>query len=469
MAQGRSSSALQQDCWRVRWELMNVYTAALLIILCCSWLPASSANVVHTVGGDGGWSIMTPFSTWLQGKSFNVGDSLLFKYEQGWHDLVEVTKEDYDSCNGVGPSAIKKWTDGTTTLPLDKPGERYFICSFIGHCPPMKLAINVVGGVAVSTNSSSTGEPSPSPSPPLSDTTPPTFAPKAHNPTWNPAPKSTPPNPGTTSSSPSSSPTPSTPIIEAPSTRSPPMHTHEPSSWSPMPGNHPHDHHAPWWSPDPTLETQSPMPGNHPRDHHAPWWSPNPNLETPSKAPTTWTPPSAWAPTTWTDEAPTWSPTNSPPSWTPTKAPSRIVEEPSSWMGPISLAPVEEPSSWINPPVEEPSSWITPPSSAPSTHHHVWAPTKAPTWSPTRAPTKSPVATPTKAPSSSKSPSRSPSKSPLSSPPAESPTEAPTSEDTELSPAGGPTTSASSFAYKHAPQYGAIFMTIIIALFAIKV
>ncbi|OMO69632.1 Plastocyanin-like protein [Corchorus capsularis] len=132
--------------------------AAFLILLLAT--PAAYA-VDYTVGDSSGWTTGEDYSTWVQGKTFTVGDTLLFTYG-GTHSVDEVSKSDYDNCN-TGNS-IKSYNGGDTKITLSSPGAMYFICPTFGHCGQgMKLAINVV---ASSDNSPTT------PSPPSGSTTP---------------------------------------------------------------------------------------------------------------------------------------------------------------------------------------------------------------------------------------------------------------------------------------------------------
>ncbi|OWM78582.1 uclacyanin 1-like [Punica granatum] len=102
---------------------------------------AAAAN--YTVGGpSGGWDAVTDEQTWASSQSFHVGDNLIFQYSTS-HDVTEVTKADYDSCQASNP--IQTYTGGSSVVPLSSPGKRYFICSTVGHCSAgMKLAVNTL-------------------------------------------------------------------------------------------------------------------------------------------------------------------------------------------------------------------------------------------------------------------------------------------------------------------------------------
>ncbi|KAJ3696031.1 hypothetical protein LUZ60_001408 [Juncus effusus] len=110
-------------------------------------------GVDYPVGGPSGWETTTDLTTWSADKKFAPGDSLTFTY-QTFHDVVEVSKADYDTCSGTTP--IASYKGGSTTIKLTKPGKRYFICSVPGHCSAgMKLEVDVSSALA----------PSPAPAP----------------------------------------------------------------------------------------------------------------------------------------------------------------------------------------------------------------------------------------------------------------------------------------------------------------
>ncbi|XP_051126554.1 blue copper protein-like [Andrographis paniculata] len=96
---------------------------------------------VYTVGDSSGWGMATDYSTWASDKTFNVGDSLVFKYPSG-HTVDEVSADDYKNC--ATGNSISSDSSGATTLTLKTAGAHYFICGIPGHCSGgMKLAVNV--------------------------------------------------------------------------------------------------------------------------------------------------------------------------------------------------------------------------------------------------------------------------------------------------------------------------------------
>ena len=82
----------------------------------------------------------------------------VFQYPPN-HNVVEVKKADYDSCQPTNP--IQSYSDGTTNIPLTSPGKRYFICGKIGHCSQgMKVEIDTLASASATSDS-----PAESPSP----------------------------------------------------------------------------------------------------------------------------------------------------------------------------------------------------------------------------------------------------------------------------------------------------------------
>ncbi|XP_057497837.1 uclacyanin-3-like [Actinidia eriantha] len=159
--------------------------AAFLILLIAT--PAVRA-VQHTVGDSNGWSQSTDFPTWASGKTFTVGDKLLFTYG-GTHSVDIVSENDYNNCNAGSP--INSYNNGKTTINLDKAGPMYFMCPTFGHCQNgMKLAITVMAATTPTTPT--TGTPPAAISPPTDSSTSP---PSTSSDTPSTTPTSSPPPP----------------------------------------------------------------------------------------------------------------------------------------------------------------------------------------------------------------------------------------------------------------------------------
>ncbi|KAI5066242.1 hypothetical protein GOP47_0018866 [Adiantum capillus-veneris] len=77
----------------------------------------------YTVGGAAGmWDIPSlsniNYSMWALWNTFFVGDSLLFRYQDGEHSVLEVMFKDYESCRNARPIAM--YEGGNTRVLLDK-------------------------------------------------------------------------------------------------------------------------------------------------------------------------------------------------------------------------------------------------------------------------------------------------------------------------------------------------------------
>ncbi|XP_078176149.1 basic blue protein-like [Carex rostrata] len=106
----------------------------------------------YTVGApSGSWNLQTNLTQWAESNTFKVGDVLTFSYSPSEHDVLEVTPENFNSCNTSNP--ISTHTDGNTIVNLtggDTSGvidltSRYFICGFTGHCSAgQKVQIDLV-------------------------------------------------------------------------------------------------------------------------------------------------------------------------------------------------------------------------------------------------------------------------------------------------------------------------------------
>ncbi|KAF5746786.1 putative Blue copper protein precursor [Tripterygium wilfordii] len=129
---------------------MAMASISVLLVLCMV-VPITLATD-YTVGDSTGWVMGVDYSTWTSGKTFTVGDKLVFSYGGG-HSVDEVSGSDYNSCT-VGNSLTTD-SSGATTITLNKAGTHYFICGAIGHCGSgMKLAVTVGSGSPTSTNTS---------------------------------------------------------------------------------------------------------------------------------------------------------------------------------------------------------------------------------------------------------------------------------------------------------------------------
>ncbi|CAN1162385.1 Blue copper protein [Linum perenne] len=118
---------------------ITLMAAALILSLAVS----STSATTYTVGDNSGWDISTDLDTWAQDKSFNVGDALLFQYKSS-ETVEEVNKASFDGCNTT--DVMRTFSNGNTTVELDRAGPWYFICGNKLYClGGMKLQVEVKG------------------------------------------------------------------------------------------------------------------------------------------------------------------------------------------------------------------------------------------------------------------------------------------------------------------------------------
>ncbi|KAJ4980477.1 hypothetical protein NE237_031314 [Protea cynaroides] len=122
------------------------------------------------VGGNNGWSVpadpnVNTYNQWAESKRFQIGDSLLFVYPADKDSVLQVKKEDYDSCNSTSP--IASFKDGNTAFKFDKNGPYYFISGVPENCKKNEKIVVVVmadrRNTSSNTNQTSMASP-PSPS-----------------------------------------------------------------------------------------------------------------------------------------------------------------------------------------------------------------------------------------------------------------------------------------------------------------
>ncbi|XP_057420645.1 mavicyanin-like [Lotus japonicus] len=175
---------------------MNMNALLLALLAATALFHCSSAQTRHVVGDSAGWFVpgnTSFYTSWAAKNTFAVGDTLVFNYAASAHNVEEVTKTNYDSCNSTSP--IATYTTPPVTVTIKKTGAHYFICGVPGHClGDQKLSINVASGSSAATPPSSTATPpssSTTPPPPSSTTTPSPSSPTSPSPssTVTPPPK----------------------------------------------------------------------------------------------------------------------------------------------------------------------------------------------------------------------------------------------------------------------------------------
>ncbi|XP_066381144.1 basic blue protein-like [Miscanthus floridulus] len=119
----------------------------LAVVAAVACLASLASATQWVVGDECGWRAKFNQTGWADGKTFVVGDTLLFKYPKGKHTVVQVGEEDFATCNhdDDDDNQLGVWCSGNDVVRLDKPGKMWFICTKCNHClKGMKLAIDVV-------------------------------------------------------------------------------------------------------------------------------------------------------------------------------------------------------------------------------------------------------------------------------------------------------------------------------------
>ncbi|KAI5076947.1 hypothetical protein GOP47_0009012 [Adiantum capillus-veneris] len=117
---------------------MLLMVAVVLLL----WAHESSA-ALYNVGDPTTWTLPSiDYNKWARTKHIRVNDVLKFTYSPEIHNVVLVSKSDYDNCSSRRPIAV--YATGTTMVKLTKKGTYYFICSVQGHCAAgMKMQVSV--------------------------------------------------------------------------------------------------------------------------------------------------------------------------------------------------------------------------------------------------------------------------------------------------------------------------------------
>jgi len=79
---------------------------------------------LYQVGGSAGWTSMgdVDYQDWAANKKFHVGDTLVFHHNYRFHDVKQVTRQDFKSCNVASPIASYYNHHGYDSLTLNRLG-----------------------------------------------------------------------------------------------------------------------------------------------------------------------------------------------------------------------------------------------------------------------------------------------------------------------------------------------------------
>ncbi|CAL4918123.1 unnamed protein product [Urochloa decumbens] len=102
-------------------------------LVAAPWQPALAADD-HVVGGSGWFIPLSPglYQAWADNRTVYVGDNLVFRFETGFYDVVQVGRREFDECTADDPYQI--YRDGPAAVQLDAKGARYYVCTVGNYC-----------------------------------------------------------------------------------------------------------------------------------------------------------------------------------------------------------------------------------------------------------------------------------------------------------------------------------------------
>ncbi|XP_028761251.1 basic blue protein-like [Neltuma alba] len=119
---------------------------ARIVFLAISMVLLSSVAMAvdHVVGDDRGWTTDFNYAEWAQDKVFQVGDNLVFNYDNTKHNVVKLNGTLFNSC--TFPAGTEALTSGNDVVQLTSSGRKWYACGKADHCAArgMKLAITVL-------------------------------------------------------------------------------------------------------------------------------------------------------------------------------------------------------------------------------------------------------------------------------------------------------------------------------------
>ncbi|KAH9806365.1 hypothetical protein WN943_002968 [Citrus x changshan-huyou] len=134
-----------------------------ILALTC-FLFTSEAKEILVGGKENSWSIPPSpdfLNLWAEKTRFRIGDSLIFKFDGKTDSVLQVTRDDYNSCNKSKP--IKEYKDGNTKIELSRSGAHYFISGTDGNCEKGEKLFVVVMSNKFKSSNAPASAPAPAP------------------------------------------------------------------------------------------------------------------------------------------------------------------------------------------------------------------------------------------------------------------------------------------------------------------
>ncbi|KAA8518390.1 hypothetical protein F0562_015727 [Nyssa sinensis] len=128
--------------------MASMKSPVIFAIVAVVVLPTLTMATEFWVGDTSGWTVNFNYQDWAKDKVFHVGDSLVFNYTMGYHNVFKVDGAAFKDC--VIPPANEALTSGHDVIPLKAPGKKWYICGVGDHCAKkgQKLTITVNDGAA---------------------------------------------------------------------------------------------------------------------------------------------------------------------------------------------------------------------------------------------------------------------------------------------------------------------------------
>ncbi|KAI3701506.1 hypothetical protein L6452_26636 [Arctium lappa] len=144
----------------------------VVMIVASLQLQGTMAQTRHVVGDALGWTIPSggaaTYTTWASQQIFTVGDTLLFNFTTGLHNVAEVSQAAYGPCSSTNTLSLNP--TGPAIVRLTRPGNHYYICTVVSHC---QIGQKVAISVSPATSTTPQGTPLAPVSPPSTIATPP--------------------------------------------------------------------------------------------------------------------------------------------------------------------------------------------------------------------------------------------------------------------------------------------------------
>ncbi|RZC53403.1 hypothetical protein C5167_012272 [Papaver somniferum] len=117
------------------------------LVLVSILLISSTEAVEILVGGKpNSWkvpsSVSDSLNKWAGSTRFNIGDSLVWKFDAQKDSVLRVGREDYVNCNVTKP--IAEYKNGSAKIEFDQSGPFYFVSGIKGNCERGQKLVVVV-------------------------------------------------------------------------------------------------------------------------------------------------------------------------------------------------------------------------------------------------------------------------------------------------------------------------------------